>query len=285
MSRGVLAIAMAVVTGLGAGPIGDVGSTSLTLSPNLPSSLPSSLDPAAALQDNGGPEYNGQFTFVRLQYGNDLRNMGSSGYGRRGRGSRGAPWAHDYPRAETNFAKILNATTFIDTYMEGASGRVLTLDDPELFKYPVASIIEVGYWRPSDPEVLGLRNYLLKGGFLIVDDTRDERGYYQNFIYQMNRVLPGYEVLRVPNDHDIFNSFFFIEDPLALAPPYGGYTPIYLGIFEDNDPENGRLMVIINWNQDLQEYWEFSDQGFYPLDLSMEAYQFGVNYIIYAYTH
>ncbi len=283
MSRSVLAIAMAVVTGLGMGLIGDVGSTSPMLSPTLSISSPISSDPAAALQDNGGPEYNGQFTFVRVQYGVDLRNMGYGG-SRRGR-NRLPPWAHDYPRAETNFAKILSATTYIDTYMEGASGRVLTLDDPELFKYPVASIIEVGNWRPSDPEVLGLRNYLLKGGFLIVDDTRDERGNYSNFANQMNRVLPGYQILEVPDDHDIFNSFFFIEDPLALAPPYGRYTPIYLGIFEDNDPENGRLMVIINWNQDLQEYWEFSDQGFYPLDLSMEAYQFGVNYIIYAYTH
>jgi hypothetical protein len=278
MSRGVLTIALAVVTGLGVGLTGDVESASPTLAP-VPESSP-------AIQDNGGPEYNGQFTYVRIQHGGGLRDMGSS-FNRRGRGyGREPPWAHDYPRAETNFAKILNVATYLDTYMEGNSGRILTLDDPELFKYPMATIIEVGRWSPSDAEVLGLRNYLLKGGFLVVDDTRDEgSGNFRNLVNQMNRVLPGYQILQVPNDHDVFNSFFFIEDPLALLPPYGRYMPTYLGVFEDNDPEAGRLMVVINWNQDLQEYWEFSDRGYYPLDLSQEAYQFGVNYVIYANTH
>jgi len=280
MTRGALTIALAAVSGLGVVLNGDVPSA--LLSPTY------ALDSPAPPQDGGGPEYNGQFTYVRVQHGGGMRDMTSS-FSRRGRGyRREPPWAHDYPRAETNFAKILNATTYLDTYMEGASGRVLTLDDPELFKYPMATIIEVGRWSPSDAEVLGLTNYLLKGGFLVVDDTRDDRsGHWRNLLYQMNRVLPGYQVIEVPNDHDIFNNFFYIEDPLALLPPYGRYMPTYLGIFEDNDPENGRLMVMVNWNQDLQEYWEFSDQGtrYYPLDLSRSAYQFGVNYVVYAHTH
>jgi hypothetical protein len=235
-----------------------------------------------------GPPYNGKFTFVRIKYGDyeaDLRSFGFRG--RRGGGRRRqAPWEHDYPRAETNFAKIVEATTFIDTYTEGASGRVLTLDDPELFKYPIASIIEVGYWDPSDAQILNLRNWLLKGGFLIVDDTRQDRGYeYQNFASHMRRALPEYEIQSVPPNHEIYDSFFRIEDPQALVPPYGRYEAVYLGIFEDNDPVNGRLMVMINFNTDLQEYWEFSDRGYYPIDLSNEAYKFGVNYLVYAFTH
>jgi hypothetical protein len=238
-----------------------------------------------------GPPYNGQFTFIRLRYGDsgsDLRNFGFGGRGRRGgRGGRGLPpWAHDYPRAETNFAKIVEATTFIDTYTEGASGRVLDLDDPELFKYPIASIIEVGYWNPTDEEVRGLRAWLLKGGFLIIDDTRQDRGYeFQNLETQMRRVLPGYEILPVPTEHEIYDSFFRIEDPQALVPPYGRHVPIYLGIFENNDPVRGRIMVMINFNTDIQEYWEFSDVGYYPMDLSNEAYKFGINYLVYAFTH
>jgi hypothetical protein len=238
-----------------------------------------------------GPPYNGKFTFVRLRYGGagaDLRSFGFGGRGRRGGGGRGglAPWAHDYPRAETNFARILEATTLIDTYTEGASGRVLTLDDPELFKYPVASIIEVGYWNPTDEEVRSLRAWLLKGGFLIVDDTRQDRGFeFQNFETQMRRVLPGYEILLMPPEHEIYDSFFRIEDPQALVPPYGRHVPVYLGIFEDNDPVKGRVMVMINFNTDLQEYWEFSDRGYYPIDLSNEAYKFGINYLVYAFTH
>ncbi len=246
--------------------------------------------PAPAVQEQPeGPPYNGRFTFIRLRYsdasGNDLRNLGYGG--RRGGGRMREPsWAHDYPRAETNFAKILEATTLIDTYAEGYSGRVLGLDDPELFKYPVASIIEVGYWSPSEAEVLNLRNWLLKGGFLIVDDTRQDRGFeYQNFATQMERVLPDHEILLMPPDHEIYDSFFRIEDPQALVPPYGRNVPVYMGIFEDNDPIGGRVMVMINFNTDLQEYWEFSDVGYYPIDLSNEAYKFGVNYVIYAFTH
>jgi hypothetical protein len=183
-----------------------------------------------------------------------------------------------------NFAKILNATTFLDNDMSGYAGRILTLDDPELFKYPVATIIEVGSWRPTDSEVANLRAYLLKGGFLIVDDFRED-WTLQNFVVQMRRVIPEYQIQLVPTDHEIFNSFFNIEDPHSLVPPYGYYPAEYLGYFEENDPESGRLMVMINWNQDLQEYWEFSDQGYYPIDLSNEAYKFGVNYMIYALTH
>jgi hypothetical protein len=237
-----------------------------------------------------GPPYSGQFTYVRVRFGesaSDLRNLGNMGSNRRGRGGgREAPWSHDWPRAEVNFAKIVNATTFIDNDMSGYAGRILTLDDPELFKYPIATIIEVGYWRPSDSEVANLRAYLLKGGFLIVDDTREDRGgEFYNLQTQLRRALPEYQILEVPPDHEIYDSFFRIEDPQALVPPYGRHTPVYLGLFEDNDPVNGRMMVMINFNTDLQEYWEYSDQGYYPIDLSNEAYKFGVNYLIYAFTH
>ena len=270
---------------LAAGGMGVAGMEPL---PEVEEEHPSSRPDLLQSGETEGPPYNGQFTYVRIRYGDsgsDLRDLGRDRFGRRGWG-RGPTWAHDWPRAETNFAKILDATTFIDTYMRGNSGRVLTLDDPELFRYPIATIIEVGYWRPSDSDVASLRRYLLKGGFLIVDDTRQDRGFeFQNLYSQMKRVLPEYEIQVVPKDHEIFNSFFTIEDPSALLPPYGRNIPEYLGIFEENDPGKGRLMVMINFNQDLQEYWEFSDRGYYPIDLSNEAYKFGVNYLVYAFTH
>ena len=248
-----------------------------------------SISSPTQAQEAEGPAYNGQFTYVRVRFGesaSDLRNMGNRSFSRRGRrgGGGGAPWSHDWPRAEANFAKILDATTFIDTYMTGNAGRILTLDDPELFKYPIATIIEVGYWRPSDSEVANLRAYLLKGGFLIVDDFREDRAI-ENFAYQMRRALPEYQIQYVPEDHEIFNSFFNIAEPYSLPQAYGYFAPQYLGIFEDNNPEGGRIMAMINWNQDFQEYWEFSDRGYYPIDLSNEAYKFGVNYMIYGLTH
>lgn len=250
-------------------------------------STPSRTALRAPAQEEAEAAYDGRYTFVRVRFGDVGGGLRDLGYGgrRRGRG-RGAPWSHDYPRAERNFAKILDATTLTDTRMEGNAGRILTLDDPEIFKYPVLNIIEVGYWRPSQEEVTNLRDYLEKGGFMIVDDTRSDRGFeMQNFYRVMNQVLPGREIMYVPLDHEIFDSFFFIEDPLALVPPYGWHQPQYLGVFENNDPAEGRIMVMINWNQDLQEYWEYSDVGYYPIDLANDAYKFGVNYVIYAHTH
>jgi len=174
----------------------------------------------------------------------------------------------------------VEAITELRPYMDG--GNVLAADDPELFKYPVAYICEVGYWNPTDAEVEGLRNYLKKGGFLIVDDFRG--GHLDNFVTQMQRVLPGAELVELDASHPIFHSFFDIESLELRDMNYWRYEPVWLGIFEDNDPQK-RLLAVINYNNDLGEYWEFSDAGFLPVDLSNEAFKFGVNYIIYAMTH
>jgi hypothetical protein len=226
-------------------------------------------------------QYEGGFTFLRIQYETE-GGGGLLGFDRR-RGSRGeAPWEHDRPRAERNFAKILEAATFVDARQEEEAGIFLRLDDPELFKYPAAYIVEVGFWRPDDAEVRALREYLLKGGFLIVDDFRGTRELV-NFANQMRRVLPEYHLHELTGEQEVFDSFFHIPDPTAMI-PYYDRDPAYLGIFEDDDSSK-RLMVIVNYNNDLAEYWEFSDRGYVPIDLSNEAYKFGVNYIIYAMTH
>jgi hypothetical protein len=139
-------------------------------------------------------------------------------------------------------------------------------------------------WHPSEAEVHGLRAFLQKGGFLIVDDFRDAYEL-RNFHSQMTRVLGSVELLAVEAGHRIWDSFFHIPNPSALAPStYTQHVPTYLGIFEDDDP-GGRLMVMINFNQDIGEYWEWSPDGFIPIPLTNEAYKFGVNYIIYAMTH
>ncbi len=289
MSRGILLLGLASV--VGAVGLADGGSVLVTdeafLAPGLTAS-PFTGGPAS-LQENDGPAYNGQFTYIRIRYGGELRDFSARDFGGRGWGRGGPMWAHDYPDAEINFSKIVNATTFIDAYMGPRGGRVLTLDDPELFNYPIATIIEAGYWTPSDEDIANLRAYLLKGGFLIADDIRDERRFeFDRFFSHMRLVLPEYQFQLVPDDHEIFNTFFSIPEPRSLALPYGRWNtpaPIYLGIFEDNDPVNGRLMVIMNGNQDIQEYWEFSDRGYYPIDLSNEAYKYGINYMIYAFTH
>lgn len=221
----------------------------------------------------GNTPYDGRFTFVRLRY-----DSGFQGFGRRGGGPL---WAHDYPDGEIHFTKILEDLTLLRCRTDGSN--ILTLDDPELFNYPVAYMAEPGGWMVEDTQAARFREYLLKGGFAIFDDFR---GYdWVNLQEQMARVLPGAHWIELDGTSKIFHAFFEIDDPMTLLPPYGnGEPPSYWGLFERNDPE-GRLMVIANVNNDISEYWEFSGTGLYVVDLSNEAYKFGINYAIYAMTH
>ena len=189
-------------------------------------------------------------------------------------------WIHDYPRAERNLLKLLQETTLIgpgdDDY------DVLTLDDPELMKYPIAYICEVGAWNPDALEAKGLHDYLLKGGFLIVDDFRGERDL-DYFVRTFQRVIPGAQFIQLDGSHEVFDSFFEV-DPHEVIPPYGPRTPVWYGVFEGNDPTK-RLMMIVNYDNDIGEYWEWSGTGFYPIDLSNEGYKVAIDYIIYGMTH
>ncbi len=224
----------------------------------------------------GNAPYDGRFTFARIRFGSGLSSRSFRGRGRGGQ----PPWAHDFPRAERNFMSIIRETTLIRPFMDG--GNVFSTDDPELTRYPLAYMSEPGFWYPSDEEVVGLRNYLLKGGFLIADDFNGPDWF--NFEAQMKRVIPGAQFVQLDESHRIFDSFFRIESLETLIPPYSRGRPMYFGLHEDNDPAK-RLVVIANYNNDIGEYWEFSDIGWYPIDLSNEAYKLGVNYLIYAMTH
>jgi hypothetical protein len=213
--------------------------------------------------------YDGRFTFVRLRW--------DSGFG--GRRGGGAAWNHDYPRADFNLMKILEAITLIPVRTDVT--RVLTLDDPELFKYPIAYMWEPGFWTMDDAEASGFRAYLLKGGFAIFDDFEHEQ--WNNFEAQMRRVLPAARFVKLDVTHPIFDAFFRMTH-IDFPHPMYGILPTYYGIHEDNDPSK-RLMVIANHNHDVAEYWEFSGSGVFPVDLSNDAYKLGVNYMIYGLTH
>jgi hypothetical protein len=210
--------------------------------------------------------YDGRFTFARIQY---------SVYG---------GWAADYPTMENNLTTILQEITEV----RGHVGRsnVHTFDDPELLKYPVAYLSEPGYWRPSASEVLGLRQYLRKGGFLIVDDFHFDNEWAV-FERAMRSVLPAARIERLELSHSIFNSFFKIK---SLEVPYPGrlgergLMGEFYGIHEDNDPAR-RLTVVINYNIDIGDYVEWSAQDLYNVESTNEAYKFAINYIVYGLTH
>lgn len=243
--------------------------------PEAPALAHSGAPAPQSFQDINAP-YDGQFHFARIYF--ETRGRGGFGFGR-GRGG-GALWAHDYPRADYNFLSILQETTYVRSH--DRASNVIPLDHPDLFKYPIAYIVEIGGWSPTDEEVEALGEYLLKGGFLIVDDFQGYRAL-QNLQDQLGRAVPGSQVQLVEPTDEIFDSFFRII-PEDVIPPYGNQPPLWLGVYEDNDPTK-RLMVMINANNDIAEYWEYSDQGFYSIELSNEAYKLGVNYVVYGLTH
>ncbi|HXW08125.1 MAG TPA: DUF4159 domain-containing protein [Vicinamibacterales bacterium] len=219
----------------------------------------------------GNVEYDGRLTFVRIRFA-----VGYLGAMTR-RGSRGElPWAHDYPTADIHMMKIMREISGANARVDGSN--VFTTDEPDLFNFPIAYVSEPGFWQPNDAEVAGFRQYLLKGGFAIFDDFRGED--WDNLEQQMRRVLPELRFVALDEKHPIFNSFFEIRKF-----DFGYYgQEVYYGLFEENDPQK-RLLAVAGLNQDLGEFWEFSDTGLVPIDLSNEAYKFGVNYFIYAMTH
>jgi len=212
--------------------------------------------------------YDGRFTFVRVRYGQDYGFV-----------SQGLPWSHDYPAGEQHFMKILNELSYLHPHTDETN--ILTFDDPEIFKYPVAYLCEPGGWVMTDQEAVSLRTYLQKGGFVIVDDFRYQ--HWGNFETQVLRALPEARFYDLELSSPIFHAFFEIrtlEVPQYYDPP----PAIFRAVYEDNDP-NKRIMMMINYNTDISEYWEWSDTGLKPIDESNEAYKLGVNYIIYGMTH
>jgi hypothetical protein len=215
------------------------------------------------------------FHFTRAMYG--------AGMGRWGRS-----WATDFPKADQQFLTVLRRLTSVDAF---ESENPVRLDDPALRRFPFLYAVEVGYMSLSDAEVKGLRDYLLAGGFLMVDDFWGTVEW-NSFERQISRVLPEYPIVEIPMDHPIFSSLYEIPEiiqvpvvsqGIAGGPTHerDGYTAHCRGIFD----EQGRLMVVINWNTDLGDAWEWADHPRYPLRFSSFAYQMGANFIVYAMSH
>jgi hypothetical protein len=151
--------------------------------------------------------------------------------------------------------------------------------------------VEVGRMDMTDEEVDGLRGYLDAGGFLIVDDFWGTREW-QQFEYNIRRVFPDKPMIELGLDHPLFSAFYDIEEVLQVpninngAGGYqtherDGYVPHVRGIFDDHE----RLMVVINWNTDLGDAWEWAESPYYPLVYSTFAYEMGANMIVYAMSH
>ncbi|MGH9751873.1 MAG: DUF4159 domain-containing protein, partial [Blastocatellia bacterium] len=219
-------------------------------------------------------DLSGRFTFVRIRY-KDTSLCPPFGPWL---GDEGFWWSHDYPIAGRHLMKIMAELSKIDATLD-VDEPILTFDDPQLFKYPFAYLCEAGYMNLDDKELAGLREYILRGGFLLIDDFRQSHEF-RNLQSQLKKALPEYEMKKLDRSHPIFDCFFSIKT-LDVNPVYRfDLTPEFWGM-EDKD---GRLMMVINYNYDVSDYWQFSDNPFRPIEETNEAYKFGVNYIMYALT-
>jgi hypothetical protein len=166
--------------------------------------------------------YNGRFTFSRIRYG---------GWGFRG----GSSWAHDYPRADEHLSMLMESLTSLNPNLERTN--VFDLEDPEIFRHPILYVSEPGFWSISETGARNLREHLLKGGFVIFDDF--EAGQWVNFEAQFHRALPEAEFIEIDARHPVFHVFFEIDD-IDVPHPLVRVDPVYLAVFEDNDP-SGRI--------------------------------------------
>ena len=200
----------------------------------------------------------------------------------------GGRWRTDYPKGDRQFLIVLKRLVRLNAYdWENA----VHLANPDLRRFPVLYMVEPGYMDMTGDEVDGLRRYLEAGGFLIVDDFWGTREWAQ-FEYNIRRVFPDRPIVELGLDHPLFSVFYDIEEILQVpninnaARGYrtyerDGYVAHVRGIFDDK----GRLMVVINWNTDLGDAWEWAESPYYPLKYSTFAYEMGANMIVYGMSH
>lgn len=212
------------------------------------------------------------------------------GRGRRGffRGYGGRSWTTDYPKADQQFLIVLKSLVRLRAY---DWENPVSLADPNLRRFPLVYAVEVGHMDLTDEEVEGLKSYLQAGGFLVVDDFWGSREW-QIFEANIERVLPGRPIVELDPDSPLFSAYYQIDSVVQVpninnairgGPTYeqDGYVPHVRGIFDDD----GRLMVVINWNTDMGDAWEWAEDPRYPLKYSSYACEMGANLIVYAMSH
>ncbi|NNE34323.1 MAG: DUF4159 domain-containing protein [Rhodothermales bacterium] len=196
--------------------------------------------------------------------------------------SRWNMWATDYPAAEENLHAAIEITTKIK--LDGPP-LVLSLTDPAIFQYPVLYLTEPGFWLTNDEEANGLRAYLERGGFIIIDDFHDlpgdSRRQWNNFYDNIKRVFPERELIEMKADHPIWSIFYDIDPDAAPSTKryFGADQDRYYAMYDDD----GRIMVVVCYNQDIGDGWEWPNRN-----ASSEAsvsFQMAINFIVYALTH
>ena len=242
--------------------------------------------------DEPMPPRGGEFHFVRVEY-TDLPQY-HRGWGYSSRDGVGSGWwLVDWPAAENHFTAGVERLTRIDA----GDPRHLRLTDPHLYDYPWIYATQTGWWGLSDAEIKSLREYLLRGGYLVVDDFWGA-DQWEVFRETMERVLPNQAITDIADTDSVMHVLYDIGEKdrtfipgsrhLRLLPGGGaqivqppGAEPAWRAMY---DPNN-RMVVAVNYNTDVGDAWEFADVPYYPEKMTSLAYRYGINYLIYAMTH
>ena len=235
---------------------------------------------------------NAEFHFLRVEYHDD-RGGGFGGFrnvSRRGRAS--GWWAQDWPDADEHFTKGVQRLT----RMDAGDPQHVALTDDKLFDYPWIYATQVGYWNLSNEETSLLREYLLRGGFLMTDDFWDDQGpqEWEVFTEAMNRVLPGQPITDIGLDDSVMHVLYDIQQKDLMFIPGSRHVGRDGQIYQPPgtksawramyDPKN-RMVVSVNFDTDIGDAWEFADVPYYPEGMTTLAYHYGINYLMYAITH
>jgi len=196
-------------------------------------------------------------------------------------------WTIDYPKADRQFVQGIRRLTRIHTR---SVEEVVDLDSDKIFDYPWVYAVEPGHWVLNEAQCKKLREYLLRGGFLMTDDFHGTEEW-EVFTYSMNRVFPDRPIVEIEDSDPIFHVLYDLNQrfqvPGIVNRPYfrtyerDGVEPHWRGIYDDQ----GRLMAGICFNQDLGDAWEWADDPSYPEKYASFAYRLAINYIIYAMSH
>jgi hypothetical protein len=197
---------------------------------------------------------------------------------------RQAGWNHDYPCAEQHILQVITETSIVDA--EISSYRIVDIrDDEEIFRYPFAYVSHPGDMILTDEEVENVREYINRGGFIMMDDfggqgAAAEAREWSGFVQNMRRIFPDREPFELTLDHPIFRMLYDIES-INLVHPMSGTTSVFLG-YPDG---RGGIAAVICFRNDLGDFWEYIDDRTYPVEPSAEALKLGLNFVHYAMTH
>jgi hypothetical protein len=228
------------------------------------------------------PRYAGlQWTFARIRY--TAWTVPPGRYS-----PEDEPWYIDAPAAEQNLSRRVRSATAIQVN----DPVVLTIEDPNLWSYPWIYIVEAGNLRLKDAEVPILREFLLRGGTLTFDDFHGPIEW-ANLEGELRRVFPDRKIVDLPVTHPIFHCFYEF-DHFPQTPGLGSFLQGrtwekggYVAHLRAIEDDAGRAMVLINWNVDMGDGWEWSNAADYPgyVKYTAVAYRMEINEIVYALTH